>query len=113
MNQYESALLSYKGDVITIMGAGVVLIERQRDLKDREFYVIVSDDEITLRRTVKEAVDIGLRFAGLTVGGQIAGVANSIASNSLGIVGKGTEVLAKGLNAAAAVALKMGALLIK
>lgn len=114
MNQYEAALEISNGQGISIIGPlGTVFIERSKDSKERVMLVVIADEELTVRRTVKEAVDIGLHLAGLSVASQIEVAGKKAATAAMVVTGKGAEILAKGLSTAAGVALKMGSLLVK
>ena len=114
MNQYEAALIVSQGQAISILGPfGTVFVERSKDSKDREMFVIIADEEITVRRTVKEAVDMGLHLAGLSVGSQIEGTVHSIGSAGLKAIDTGSRLLGNSLYAAAGAFVKIGSFLIK
>ena len=115
MNQFEACLLlDDKVSPIKISGPnGLVIIDSSEDSKGRELFVIVSDDELTVRRKAEDAVSIGLHLAGLSVGSQIEGAVHSVGAAGLKAVGKGGLILGNGLNAVASSMLKIGALLIK
>lgn len=114
LNQYEEVLYVDKEAAISVAGPlGTVYVAHAKDSKARVAFMIIAKEEMTVRRTAKEAVDVAIHFAGLSVGSQIEVAGRSVVSAGLGTVGRGSIVVGTGLNALAGSLVKIGAMLTK
>ena len=114
LNQYEEVLFVDKEAAVSVAGPlATIFIAHIKDSRDRLAFIIIAEEDMQVRRTAKEAVAVAIHLSGLSAKSQIEEAGRQVVTLGLGIVGKGTEILAKGLIAAAGAALKMGAMLVK